>query len=1160
MNCSVLRRAHSMRTRWSHWSVCSIGAARTHSDTYENDPTFIYLFILFRCALHCIGLYWIRSICFRSTNQRIIFFSKLINAHHVHQQFGADNFEHIALTLLARESHQNIEVLRQLLETIHNLLSCVTSADTAVPTNVYLATIAHNAHRQQRFLAVLLSLMNEHVSELAQDYYVKYYVTQIMNLVLHEVDNISTDDEAFVELANVVQQSMMQDAGVLNLVPLVKGSQEILRNEGLLLFDTLTRLCTRWSHISGQSSELPKIIAFEGIFERLFQIIAEESGNISGALIVNHCLQIMHNLLRGNRMNQKYFREIGCIRHLHALLLADMHDENTPYSSNIAQGVLDTVQVLVDDECDNPTATKNAIVKNNLLDILTSIALSRGFSDETSHTRTDERQTATHNLEIEMRAMHVLGLVIHLHRPSQEYIESKTFAVSGEHHEGALVRLVRIALYEYNDLRRQGAHSCLFRFLDGNDEGQLMIATTMKAPKLISSGAEEAMLCGITLANALFSFSQPRYSLYESYYASEILRTILQQNEKCKSVLLEIPYEIKQGKPPITFFDCVVRSSIQAIRSRAEEVNCIGLLQLLCVWITDSQEAARRFVSLTSNVVFYLEIVSSAHAIQHTSIHITGLSALLLGIVALEHPEPSEDDTFNIGGYDKESLVEVLLQRVGLKRIAEHWQRLCSSEPFKQAFTPPEQQQGGDKSVYDVQQAQFCINTYRKIESLLEDEQLAKKQQERKLRKDDIQERQRQKKKEGKIVESEQDQETGDSEVTSQQPSSSLSSVNEELKQSAFSSMIDEKVINRYKDLLKEQEDLVHQWQEKHDGVVCERDTILQREKQAQDRIIMLEKQLTESHEQMEQLRDQQCIIQEEHNTKQDELKRELLEKDSAMKVHAKEHTAQLNALQQLIDELNEQLDQKALEMETIQQSFGQMEEMMNDRENELVQLREQFRERGDRLGVIERENHDLNNELTRLRHQAEQMERERGQSSAELELSYQVQQRALQSLQDQLAESQSLLSQKDSQIEYFNQQIQQIQADTEMMRQQMTQQLYQATEQLEAVQHALQERDSTIQQQSTNAHQLHQQQQLLQEAHSTLQLQYAQLEQQCKLMEQQHLQQQSQQPQELSDEERSRLQALLEEKVKKIEELEGDLEDMMLIIEDQEKQLKERV
>ncbi|WFD03932.1 type I protein arginine methyltransferase [Malassezia obtusa] len=75
-------------------------------------------------------------------------------------------------------------------------------------------------------------------------------------------------------------------------------STEIIRNEALLLLPGL---------VSG-SADIQKIIAFEGAFERLLDIIAQE-GRIEGGVVVQDALAGLEALLRENASNQVYFRE-----------------------------------------------------------------------------------------------------------------------------------------------------------------------------------------------------------------------------------------------------------------------------------------------------------------------------------------------------------------------------------------------------------------------------------------------------------------------------------------------------------------------------------------------------------------------------------------------------------------------------------------------------------------------------------------------------------------------------------------------------------------------------------------------------------------------------------------------------------------------------------
>lgn len=56
------------------------------------------------------------------------------------------------------------------------------------------------------------------------------------------------------------------------------------------------------------NANIQKIVAFENAFDRIFDVIAQE-GNVEGGIVVEDCLLLMLNLLRGNISNQNFFKE-----------------------------------------------------------------------------------------------------------------------------------------------------------------------------------------------------------------------------------------------------------------------------------------------------------------------------------------------------------------------------------------------------------------------------------------------------------------------------------------------------------------------------------------------------------------------------------------------------------------------------------------------------------------------------------------------------------------------------------------------------------------------------------------------------------------------------------------------------------------------------------
>jgi hypothetical protein len=121
--------------------------------------------------------------------------------------------------------------------------------------------------------------------------YIKYHSVQLLTKLLKK------------DIETVQQGILSEPIGVARLVDLLRHSEEIIRNECLLLMNNLTK---------GGSQEILKIIAFEGAFEKLLNIINEEGGN-TGGIIVLDCIVILNNLLVGNSSNQTHFQVLGFV-------------------------------------------------------------------------------------------------------------------------------------------------------------------------------------------------------------------------------------------------------------------------------------------------------------------------------------------------------------------------------------------------------------------------------------------------------------------------------------------------------------------------------------------------------------------------------------------------------------------------------------------------------------------------------------------------------------------------------------------------------------------------------------------------------------------------------------------------------------------------------
>lgn len=200
--------------------------------------------------------------------------------------------------------------------------------------------------------------------------------------------------------------------GVTRLMELL-GEQEVLRNEALLL---LTQL-------AAGSSDLQKIAAFEGAFDRLFGIIRcvlvsgaaeyttrgqagrlchvrlsasislshatrREEGMLNGDIVVQDCFQLLATLLRGSPPNQLMFRETGFLAQLPVILqLSEDGSRQLPSQkgANLV-AAMEVVLALLPPPAGGPMTpicscqaeNRQALLHRGLLDVLIGLALQAG--------------------------------------------------------------------------------------------------------------------------------------------------------------------------------------------------------------------------------------------------------------------------------------------------------------------------------------------------------------------------------------------------------------------------------------------------------------------------------------------------------------------------------------------------------------------------------------------------------------------------------------------------------------------------------------------------------------------------------------------------------------------------------------------------------------
>ncbi|TDL16450.1 hypothetical protein BD410DRAFT_795388 [Rickenella mellea] len=199
------------------------------------------------------------------------------------------------LEVLENDAEVDAEIGKAVLETLNIL--CEVGDNTATPagagvsarevgykhTDIVLAT-EKTAHK-------LFTLIGD------SNFYIRYSTLQFLSTLIQN-------------RRHVVQGYFLNaPAGPGSVLAVLEDKREILRNEGLVMLQSLV----------SQSPDIQKLLAFEGAFEKLFNVIRQENG-VEGGLIVQDCLNCVDGLLRFNVSNQTFFRETQLAPFLCSLL------------------------------------------------------------------------------------------------------------------------------------------------------------------------------------------------------------------------------------------------------------------------------------------------------------------------------------------------------------------------------------------------------------------------------------------------------------------------------------------------------------------------------------------------------------------------------------------------------------------------------------------------------------------------------------------------------------------------------------------------------------------------------------------------------------------------------------------------------------------------
>ncbi|KAM4809278.1 general vesicular transport factor p115 isoform 2-T2 [Rhinophrynus dorsalis] len=545
---------------------------------------------------------------------------------------GTQAMDHLINVLQTDRSDS--EIIGYALDTLYNILSNDTE-DTEENQQVTPDDLGNHFTemfiKQQENVTLLLSILEEF------DFHVRWPGVKLLTTLLKQ------------QGPQVQQIVLVSPMGVSRLMDLLDDSREVIRNDGLLLLQQLTK----------SNAAIQKIVAFESAFERLLDIITEE-GNSDGGIVVEDCLLLLQNLLKYNNSNQNYFKEGSYIQRMKPWF--EVRDDNSGWSAQKVTNLhlmLQLVRVLVSPV--NPPGATSSCQKSmyqcGLLHQLCIILMATGVP-----------------ADILTETINTVSEVIRGSQINQDHFASVN-APSNPPRPAIVVLLMSMVNERQPFVLRCAVLYCFQCFLYKNQKGQGEIVATL-LPSTIDATSLSA---GQLLCAGLFSTDS-----LSNWCASVALAHALLENSTQKEELLRVQLATSIGNPPVSLLQqCTnILSQGDKIDRRGSKVQTrVGLLMLLCTWLSSCPIAVTRFLHNAANVPFLTGQISENLGEEEQLVQ--GLCALLLGICIYFNDNSLENNT-------KEKLKQLIEKRIGKENFIEKLGFITKHEYYSKAAQKPQ--------------------------------------------------------------------------------------------------------------------------------------------------------------------------------------------------------------------------------------------------------------------------------------------------------------------------------------------------------------------------------------------------------------------------------------------------------------------------------------
>ncbi|GMH42390.1 hypothetical protein BSKO_10309 [Bryopsis sp. KO-2023] len=532
-------------------------------------------------------------------------------------------------------------------------------------------------------LSVVLSLLEDEPIGV-NDFYVRYHSVQLLTCLLNT---------SIFKLQEAILGSPL---GVVHLMDLLK-EREAIRNEVLLLLAALTR----------QNGEIQKIAAFEGAFERLFNIIGEEGG-CDGGIVVLDCLQLVNNLIRGNPHNQKLFRETGFVSQLLDLLKpfetgSDGFSGGAPLQEHNAgnlKAVLETLTLLASPPSDSSDSTlvecyltnQEALASFGVLSILPRLALHEGGVSDAS---------------VRSGALRCLGFAILGNSKNRMAIQQSQLPVNGAM-TGLIQATLQTALSTMDADEYGAADYLLQSFFWNNPQGQVEhLATLQVGLPEPSFGSEVIRALGSCVEGSPVGSR-----------AARVLRYLFEGgNVDIKHRGLATVVQVVGDTRQEYLLNWCMELLTHCLQYGSSWVTSASLLRLLIAWVDVFPPAAQALLEPQHQMSLLVGVLTGGLGQQDQTV--VSLTALLLGVCLVATERPGIDGGSGPWEPMRDFIADLISTSIGFQLYFQALEAFPMTPAFSQIANSPGPHSASDTNPLDLEFLQYCHQIVPEIHGYL---------------------------------------------------------------------------------------------------------------------------------------------------------------------------------------------------------------------------------------------------------------------------------------------------------------------------------------------------------------------------------------------------------------------------------------------------------